>query len=191
MNFHVLKPNRSNDVFEGPVWSLFEVDSFNKELTLSRESIITILDYYSGNLDPLKVELEVDVAKHLYLSMGGSKETPANEIVAFMFVLLRTPNYKYEDYLHKMLNACYIDTVFRYFSELEISAPYQYILSLKSLINDDTLYRVLSARYEFSVDTESSTEEHLEFLKGLMSSITAYFQGGSETLDFINTIINN
>jgi hypothetical protein len=189
MNLNILKQG----VFKikGSVWDLFELDSFNRLLGILPDQIIEILDRYIGVYNVPEAELELYVAMALYDRMGGTDKTPTNEAIAFMFVLLNSPNFRFQEFVTLMVRTIYTDNVFKYLEEARVSAPSEYINSLYTLLEHNVaICTILSDRHKFTVDTEMPEDEQVLFNATILHNVEDYLKGGDATLNAFNNLIN-
>jgi hypothetical protein len=179
MKLNVLKPGTSR--IQGAVWDIFELDTFNKQLGLLPEQIIEMLDIYSGYTLIPQAELELHVTVALYLRMGGSEKTPVNEVMAFMFVLLNSPNFRFPEFVKLMATAIHMDNTMKYLEETEAIVPSQYADELYATLNNNVILNILHSRHQYTVDTEMPKEEALAFTHSILQNVETYLNGSSAT----------
>lgn len=189
MSFYILKSAYPKD--RGLIWDIFKLDSFNRNLELTEESINLILSEFNGELAPREVEIHALLSQELFKNMGGTKDTPIEEVAAFFYVLYNTPNFSFKEYEKIISHSIFIDNSFRYFQEQNIVVPFQYIVTLKTTLKDARIFEMISKRHIFTIDTSSSIEEADKFFDTISNYIVDYYKRESNVLDQINRIINN
>lgn len=161
------------------VWDIFSLDSFNKKLGLDVDHIIRILDRFSGNLDIQHLDIQADIVTALYEHMGGNKDTPPTEIMAFMFVLLNSPNFRFLEFCTMMIHACYADSTLRYLREMEVKTPPSYIQNMYDNVANIAVNNILNSRHIISLDPKIIGEEAEQFGKDISDILIDYYSGGS------------
>lgn len=183
----ILKTNIPDD--SKLVWDIFELDSLNRQLGLSAESIISMLDKFSGVMNVPKVEIQAELVTALFKHMGGNINTPTNETMAFMYILLNSPNFRFPEFHSMMVNAIYVDNTLRYLSELELNAPPQFIQAMYDTIGNAAVINILNFRYTILLK-EMDDEAADLFAKGIQQHLESYYSGGS-ALDAFPDVFSN
>lgn len=177
MDLNPLKNNIPNG--STSVWDIFELDSFNQGLGLSVDGVTTILDKFRGILEVPSLDLQAMITKYLYIHMGGTEDTPTTEVIAFMFVLLNSPNFRFLEFNTMMTHAIYVDNTLRYLSELELSAPPSFIQSMYDSVGNPAVNNILNARYTITLANGMNPEEIENFTNDIHNNLVEYYSGGS------------
>ena len=166
------------------VWDTFYLDTFkNKSVALTCDLVQEILqkNLWSTNID--KLELLSDVIHYIFINMGGTKDTPIREVLAFSYIATGTPNFRVDSIMLELLDACYCYTTLTYISENELTAPSKYITLMRDkLSNDDILSMVLSNFHMDAIIVEDESEETFDiWFKDVRDKIEVYITGVNAT----------
>lgn len=183
--YHYIKKNAPTSE-KASLYDVFELGSFTRVLTLSVKHITEILDHYKYHNTTSRTELISFLGSSLFQSMGGTEDTPVKEVMAFMYALLSTPNFRATQFLHTMTVGVTVDNTFRYFDEMDVVVPYQYVDDLNRVLNNPEVFRIIQARHEFTIDQESTPESLAKFSKRVETEIEQYMSNARIIDDTLN-----
>lgn len=173
------------------LYNTFNLDSFNKELRLDPEQIINILDEFKWEVYPNTARIMEYLISYLFENMGGSNETPTNEVMSFMYVLLNSPAFKFKEFLEGLQKAVNIDNIFRYIVENDFKPPEEYITLLQKSISCDPIFNVLRTRHSFQMTVGSTSEQVTLFIQNIEKEIFDYMEGAKSIENNFNHLLDN
>jgi hypothetical protein len=172
------------------LYDVFALDSFSRKDVghPTKAQLLDLLKHYHGVLNIPKAELEAKIAMLMYENLGGALDTPPNEIAAFMFCLLRTPNFQYEAIVSTISSCIHVSNVFYYFQETDKIVPWEFVEGCQTRINDDTYMDIVSEQVEFIVDREMSEEDKTEFDISMTVELDVFFDGENTTKNVLKDL---
>jgi hypothetical protein len=182
-SFRILKTDlEGKDKF----WDIFEVDSFGfssgVQIKLSVDQVNVLLDRYAFYPVLPDAELMSELIHMLFTSIGGTKDTPVQEVLAISYLFFMTPNLRVKDMFNSVVKAIHCFTTLSYLVENEKDLPSQYLMSMKNVIQDDPLYHMVVARYpDLKVITTLSEEEFLAWITEVDENMHDYIKGINAT----------
>lgn len=190
MKYSIFK-NTPRDGDRVQLYDIFQLDSFGRDLVLKPEQINTILDRFKWDTMPNATVLMEHLISYLFENMGGNDETPTNEVMAFMYVLLNSPAFKMTEFMESLKKAVHIDNICRYIQENELMPPEEYMALLKLNVNCDLVFEVIRVRHSFKMRVGMPQEEIDAFVTKVTEEIEAYLDGAKSIEDNYTDLLNN
>lgn len=186
MEFEMLKkvPDRSGDE---PIKDLFNLGELDMTLTILPEQIYNICDTNRGTLSITKLEMLGIISNYLFINMGGSKDTAPETVMAFMYLLVGTNKFNYNQITSDLLTAVSADNAFKYLYDNDIKPPAEFLEKIFNTAGE-WLYRVLMDRYQLEEEKGWPEDKVQEFLNTITSKTTAYVRGEGGLNNLLNDL---
>jgi hypothetical protein len=189
-NFRILQENYRD---KKTIWEIFSLSTFKgakSTIMLDPKEIRIMLDKFKFNEVVPEVELISDLTHFIYQNLGGDKDTPAQEVLAFAYVLYASPNFRFADILKGMTKAIHVETTMSYITENDLSIPFQYLDGAAKLINDQNVWDTIMALYpDVPINNDMTENEYQSWGTDVAYDIEAYIKGVNATKSAFDKLI--
>lgn len=183
-NFRILKDKQTNHT-EGKLWDVFELDSFHLKsglvVVIKPEEIFTIIDKFKFYTKIPESALISELTHYIFQSLGGSKDTPVQEVLAFSYTLFASPNLRLPEMFLSFTHAIHFNTCLSYLLENDVPTPNQYLSAIYELVKNRTTFDLVLSRYQDLLLVEMEDDAYSKWLEDLPNKVDDYIKGVNAT----------
>jgi len=171
-------------------WELFELDSFGFTtgmiIQLSSKFITEMLDKYEFVPKIESTLLHSDLTDEICRVLGVRSDMPAKEVLAFAYLLYKTPNLRFQEFYDSINAGVHCNTTLSYLEENDLPVPHQYFEGVKGIIGDNAVFNLCVSRHPNLKRVEMEEEDFDAWINNIQDKILIYIKGVNATKNLFN-----
>lgn len=192
MKYNILKPGMSIEpgVMVGrDLKSTFNIDAFSIDrLTITKNQWYEFFDLLSGDLSK-NTKVSVDKFLVSFLIENAERRIPTiEEMISFMYLLLRSPMFRYEEFFSEAVFAYNFNTMCKFFQDTGATVPTSFLKAVSKTINSEAMYHIVVDRYDFKVSDQFTPQEIIRFNQSLEQDIEGFYNSTDKLSDMLGDL---